>query len=162
VRVWAAGCSNGLEVYSIALIFAELRALHRISLLGTDFRQSAVTAAREARFTERMMLSVPDSYSRYFFKNGCDYTIAPEIRNRVRFEQDDVFARRPSEQFDMILCRNMVVYLQPDASRRLWKQLIDAVKPHGLLVTGRAERIDLASVARLSPCIYQKKESVIR
>ncbi len=59
-----------LELYSIALVFAQLDALHRTSFLGTDVRSSTVTAAREARFTGKMMVSVPDAYSRYFLKNG--------------------------------------------------------------------------------------------
>jgi chemotaxis methyl-accepting protein methylase len=161
LRVWSAGCSDGAELYSVAMLLAERGAIDRSTLLGTDCRTRAISLAREGCYETGEIKNVPaDLFSRYFRFDDGGWRIQTELRAATQWRCGDVLATSEPGAWDMILCRNLGIYLQPGVASRLWSRLEQALRPGGILVLGKAERpIGTTGLRLLSPCIYQRNRS---
>jgi chemotaxis protein methyltransferase CheR len=122
LRVWSAGCATGLEVYGVAALVDSLGALDRTTLLGSDLLEQNIEAARAG---------------------GADgLPPSPAIAARTRWEVRDLTGDgAPDGHFRLILCRNVVIYLAPEARERLMHKLTHALAPGGVLLLGRSERL---------------------
>lgn len=140
-RAWSAGCSYGAEAYSLAVLLEEARAANA-SILGTDIDQSALRQAREGRFSESDMRGVkPEWRNKYFEKRGAQWFALPRLQKLVTFKAHNLL-RDPFESgFDLILCRNVVIYFNDEAKSRLYAAFFEALKPGGVLFVGSTERI---------------------
>jgi chemotaxis methyl-accepting protein methylase len=170
VRVWSAGCSDGAELYSVAMLLAELNALHRCELLGTDCRQEAIATAAKGAFSAPGLRGMPPTMlDRYVTPEASSdaptecvklHRIDARLRGAVRWQQADLLAGPEPGPWDLVLCRNMAMYLQPVAAQRLWRGIVSSLRPGGLLVLGKAER-PCASVAGelspVAPCMYRRR-----
>ena len=160
-RVWSAGCSTGAELYSVALLMSELDALERGHLLGTDCRPSALAHAAAGVFSAEAVRDVPATLlERYFDREsgGC-WRAGPPLRGAARWRHLDVTEATPTggTAWDLILCRNLAIYLQPEAASRLWARLADALAPGGVLMLGRAERPSGCRLLEpIGPCLYRR------
>lgn len=157
-RVWSAGCSDGEELYSVAMLLAEMDLLDGSYLLGTDCRPQAVARARAACYEPRMLRDVSVSWqAKYFEPDGALARARPELRNAVQFRTGDLTRLREPGAWDLILCRNLTMYLRPDVAGRLWNALQAALRPGGFLVVGKAERPAGAQrLGLVAPCIYRR------
>jgi chemotaxis methyl-accepting protein methylase len=157
-RVWSAACSDGGELHSVAMILASREALAPGHLLGTDFRASAIETATAGRYPAEAALAVPtDLAARFLVPDGHSVTVATVIRQALYWEQRDVFQEEGMPgSWDLILCRNLAIYLAPPAVEALWKRLSGALAPGGILVVGKAEKPRLPGFQPLAPCIFQK------
>jgi chemotaxis methyl-accepting protein methylase len=160
LRVYSAGCSEGQELYSIAMLLDELDALERSVLLGEDCRPDAVARAQAGVYEAADMEGVPVSRrERYFRKAGCQYGIVPRLRDHVRWGVRDLFGLHAPGGWDILLFRNVGIYLESDQVDLLWKRLCGQLTPGGILVTGKAERPPaVLPLRRLSTCIYQNSD----
>jgi chemotaxis protein methyltransferase CheR len=156
VRIWSAGCSDGSELYSVAFLLAELGALGRADLIGTDCRETATDQARRALFDVNAIEKLPPGYERYLEPVKSGYRVSKAIRDRVRFETQDLFTAPVPHDVDLVLCRNLVIYLNQDVSLLLWKRVTSSLRPDGYLVVGKAEQPGCRGLQRVSPCIYRK------
>lgn len=157
VRVWSAACSDGSELYSVAMLFDLLGASTHSYFQGTDCRDSVLAVARRGVYQPVLAQAVrADLAARYFTSHGSLVAVKPELVNQIRWKQDDVLADAPRGLWDMILCRNLAIYLEAQSCEALWKRLIHALAPGGILVVGRAEKPSVAGLIRIGPCIYQK------
>jgi chemotaxis protein methyltransferase CheR len=122
LRVWSAGCANGLELWSLAVVLSRLGVLDGAHLLGSDLLDENLAVARAGTYDV--------------------VEIAPALRLRVRWERRDL-ARDdpPAGRFDLILCRNVAIYFEPAAKSRLHRMLAGALAPGGVLMVGRSERL---------------------
>lgn len=128
VRVWSAGCADGSELYTIALVLERLGALERSFLLGTDLLEENLRGARAAGYLD-------DATRR-------------RLRPHVRWQRHDLTSGdAPPGRWQLVLCRNVAIYLEPEAKRRLHESLAGALALGGLLLVGRSER--LANAAAL-------------
>ncbi|MBO1079363.1 CheR family methyltransferase [Roseomonas haemaphysalidis] len=157
LRIWSAGCANGSEPYSIAILLRELLgpALEdwRITLLGTDLNAQALEAARQAEFTAWSLRALPpaererDFVARPAARPGASATwqLRPQHRALVRFQQQNLLdLLRPDaalelHEFDLILCRNVLIYFDPAVVPALVRQLAARLQPGGWLLLGHAE-----------------------
>lgn len=156
-RVWSAACSDGSELYSVAMTFALFGDLQEGQFLGTDCRQEAVDQARRGLFRWPGMRGLRDPQSSLFTLAGQDVSvISPEIRRATRWRTADVLADDPGGSWDMILCRNLAIYLDSAASSRLWEKLALALAPGGILVVGKAEKPLVPGLVKIHPSIYCK------
>jgi chemotaxis methyl-accepting protein methylase len=158
VHVWSAGCADGAEVYSVALLLEEAGLLSGSYVLGTDCRPDALRRARDGHYDTAAIRQVPpDLLRRYFeFTNGT-WLIHPALRRAVRWRSGDVLTTIEPGLWDVILFRNAAMYMRPDALYPLWEKLEQALRPGGLLVLGKAERP--AGTQRLTPvgaCVYRR------
>lgn len=158
LHVWSAGCSEGAEVYSVAVLLAEAGLLGGSYVLGTDCRPDAVARARAGVFDPVAVKGVrPDWLGRYFVRRGTSWEVAPALRLAVRWRTADVLRTIEPGIWDVILFRNTAMYLRAEAAASLWGPLEAALRPGGVLVLGKAERP--AGVKRLAPwgpCIFRR------
>ena len=159
LRVWSAGCSDGQELYSVAMLLAEADLLEGSYLLGTDCRAAALERARDAGYDARMLRDVSrERQERHFMPAGGDFRrVCDELRAHAQWRRGDVTRLCEPGAFDIILSRNLAMYLTPDVAGALWQQLESALRPGGFLVLGKAERPSGATrVAAVAPCVYRR------
>lgn len=143
LSVWSAGCSYGAEVYSLAILFDESK-LGQARFLATDIDNRVLARARTGRFSTSELQNLnPDRRKTYFRQAGEDeWTIIEKLRARVTFDEHDLLAHPyPREAYDLIVCRNVVIYFTDEAKRRVYEGLRAALKPGGVLFIGSTERI---------------------
>jgi chemotaxis protein methyltransferase CheR len=157
-RIWSVGCSDGQELYSIAMLLAEMQTLHRCHLLGTDCRSDAVRTAAEGAYDHQSVQSVPlPLLAKYFKPDGPRWRIHSWLHTVVRWRSGSALAGSEPGIWDMILCRNLSIYLLGAATSRLWQVLTAALRPGGLLVVGKAERpLGAVGLEMAAPCIYRR------
>jgi chemotaxis methyl-accepting protein methylase len=155
--VWSAGCSEGAELRSLAILLDELNLLGRSYLLGTDCRPEAITAARAGVYHTASLSAVSARRrERYFVQHAEKFRFhLPQATLRWRVAS---ILDGPQPGFwDVILFRNTAMYLQPDVNQRLWPQLEEALRPGGLLILGKAERpVGAQRLTPIGPSIYQR------
>jgi chemotaxis methyl-accepting protein methylase len=183
VRVWSAGCSNGAELYSMAILLAQAGMLEGSFLLGSDCRSEALEQARAAAYdSDDLRLIEPAVLKKYFEVGGHEinrdgphflrkenrvrpYLFRPveSLRRQVHWKVADLCGHIEDGPWDIILWRNMAIYLTPEASAAVWRGLVLALGPQGVLVVGKAERppigLELVSVGRY---IYHPEDDTAR
>lgn len=160
LRVLSAGCSDGQELYSVAVLLAEMDCLGRCELVGVDCRPAAVAAARAGRFSGAALAGLdPAILSRYFHREGIGWRVSGELRRKTDWRVENLLSTAESQAWDMILFRNVAIYLDLRKAEGLWARLVAQLTAGGLLVTGRAERPPgRLTLARLAPCLYRKPQ----
>lgn len=152
--VWCAGCSSGEEVYTIALLVATALAAtpesrhQRAAVLGTDLSVAALAQARRGEYALVPGLNsfrdVPD-FARHYFQNifseiSTTWSPGPEVRRLTRFQQHNLVNDPPPQtDFDLILCRNTLIYFDDPGTQRALRSLESALRPGGVLMLGPAE-----------------------
>lgn len=158
LRVYAAGAATGDELYSVAMLLADAGALSASELCGVDCRAEAIAAARAGRFSEAALARVPAKWRmRFFAADGAGYQALPVLTRAMRWQVADLFSFEEAAAWDMILFRNVAIYLTEAHAVRAWKYLCDQLAPGGVLMTGKAEKPppDLP-LRRLGPALYQR------
>jgi chemotaxis methyl-accepting protein methylase len=157
-RVWSVGCSSGAELYSVAMLLQSRRALEGSQLLGTDYRPAAINAARAGAYSDEAVAALPaEILSSNFSQQKESWLVDPTLRNATQWRVSDVFTDPAPGTWDMILCRNVAIYLDSAASAVLWQKLFDALNAGGFLVVGRADRPRIHGLERMAPCVYRKQ-----
>jgi chemotaxis methyl-accepting protein methylase len=163
LRVWSAACSDGAELYSVAMLMREIGgagAAACYDLLGTDCRPAAVAGAAAGIFEPDAVAGVPpELLSRYFNFDGNRYRANQSLRAACRWRAADALGRDqiPPGPWDLVLCRNLAIYLQASATASLWSSLAAVLRPGGVLVLGKAERpLGVRGLRPVGPCLYEK------
>jgi chemotaxis methyl-accepting protein methylase len=157
VHVWSAGCSEGHELYSVAILLEEAKLLDRSYLLGTDCRFEAVQRAKSGVYAERELATVPPERRGHFDHDGMRHRVKPRLQSAARFRMADLLAGCEPGVWDFILCRNTTMYMHAGATARLWDRLEGALRTGGLLVLGKAERPSgVKRLVQVAPHIYRR------
>jgi chemotaxis methyl-accepting protein methylase len=206
LRVLSAGCSDGQELYSLAMLLDQAGALDKAFLLGLDCRSEAVVRAQGGWFEVAEIGQVPlEFHARYFTHHGSEVLVSRKLRERICWCEEDLLAGLPEEQepacvnppcslrvkgkptehdahptlaplpemenrnsgldyfesatgfWDLILFRNVAIYLDPHPAQSLWARLVRQLRVGGLLVTGKAERPPRnLPVRRIGHCLYER------
>jgi chemotaxis protein methyltransferase CheR len=145
LAIWSVGCSTGQEVYSLAMLFAEQRARWRdwsIDILGTDVARSVIDAARQGNFSQFQIqrgLGVGQMVS-FFQETRTGWRAGDALRGMVRFSPHNVLDTPPEPgRFDLILCRNVLLYFDRATRKRAFDRLAMALAPEGRLMLGAGE-----------------------
>jgi len=156
-KVWSAACSEGTELYSVAMLLAEHGPIPHGHLYGTDCRPEAIQTSMRGWYPPNFLESLaPETFGGHLGLVSGRHLISRELREATRWEVADVFSTEDQSKWDMILCRNLAIYLDAASIRTLWEKLVRALAPEGILVVGKAEKITMPGLQRLAPCIYQK------
>ena len=161
LRIWSAGCSDGAELYSLAMLLDQHGALPRCLLLGTDCRADALARAREGRYDASALKDVPgELLARYFQPEPGAWQVRPFLRACAQWRRGDVMKTLEPGAWDLVLCRNLAIYLEAACSHELWLRLQSCLRPGGILVLGKAERPSGARLlAPIGPSIYRRRRS---
>lgn len=142
LRVWSAGCAYGAEPFSLALLLRQLSPDEEHYLLATDVDELALARARAAdTFSERDLRHVSADQRVHFGpgRRTGQFALAPAPRARVTFRRHDLLTDPFEGDFDLIVCRNVMMYFTDDAKLRLYQDLYSALRPGGYLFVGDAE-----------------------
>ena len=169
VRIWSAGCSSGEEVYSIAMcLLGEDRAAASwlrgadVKLLATDLAPHVVESVRRATYADTVVAAIPAAYrSAWVRPAGSDFEIAPQARELVTARVLNLFDPWPMKQrYDVIFCRNVMIYFDDRAKEELEQRFIDMLLPGGHLYIGHSERLIGPAAKAMEGCgqtIYIKR-----
>lgn len=147
LRIWVAGCSTGEETYSLAMLVQEqiVRAQRQdieVQLFASDVDADAVICAREGLYPPAIAEDVsPERLARFFIKTDRGYQVSAELRAHVVFTVHDVLVDPPFSGLDMISCRNLLIYLRPEAQAKVIALFHFALRDGGILLLGGAETL---------------------
>jgi chemotaxis protein methyltransferase CheR len=141
-RIWSAACSTGEEPYTIAMILSEMGLLDRTTLLATDLDMGVLQKAQEGIYLERSLRDVPKtSRNKYFKASEGAYAVSEVLKKAVTFKQGNLLYDKFESGFDLIVCRNVMIYFTEEAKHQLYHKFAGALKPGGILFVGSTEQI---------------------
>lgn len=142
LKVWSAACSIGCEPYTLAMILDKIAPLGRHNIIATDIDNTILTKAKIGEYTKNEMKSVSNAdLSKYFEIKDDKYYIDSKIKNKVTFKKHDLILDRYDKDFDLIVCRNVVIYFNNDVKQEIYKKFSESLKKGGLLFVGATESI---------------------
>lgn len=144
LSVWSAGCASGEEPYTIAIVLSELVGTGlsdwRIRIRASDLDERALEAARQGFYQAPCLQNLDEStIGRYFSRQGDGFLIDPDIRRMVAWHREDIRALDTRLHYDLVLCRNVLIYYGREQQRRIIDHLIGCLTPGGYLMLGLAE-----------------------
>lgn len=148
VRIWSAGCSTGEEPYTIAMIMTEEGLPmngYRVDILATDISERVLASARRGVYGEYAVRNTPKRYlTRYFLNGNEGYMVREEIKRMVRFQNLNLIDHSQMQRvrgMDAIFCRNVLIYFDEEAKRRVVGYLYDSLVDGGFLIVGFSESL---------------------
>lgn len=148
LRAWIPGCSTGEEAYSLAIVFEE--ALEKINphggfslqIFATDLDNDAIAIARKGIFPSCITENVsPERLERFFLQTDDGYFINTEIREKVVFAQHNVIMHPPFTKIDILSCRNLLIYMEPELQKRMIGLFYYSLNPQGIMILGSSETL---------------------
>lgn len=169
IRVWVAGCSTGEEAYSFSILLREeidtsTKDL-KIQIFATDIDSHALDIAREGVYPNSIAADVsPQRLTRFFTKEGAHYRINKPIRDTVVFAKQDLIKDSPFSKLDLIVCRNLLIYMTGNLQRKILPLFHYTLNPTGFLMLGPSETVgdfaDLFALIDSKWKIFQAKRAV--
>ena len=143
LNIWSAGCSIGAEVYSLTMILKDLTPGKKHRLLATDLDIEIIAKAKKGVYTDNELKALdPKRKEKYFTKTSDGrFAIKDEIKQCVEFKRHNLLKDPFEKGFDLILCRNVVIYFTEEAKDKLYRNFFAALKPGGFLFVGATEAI---------------------
>ena len=161
IRAWSAGSSYGAEAYTLAAVLREAAPAARVTIVGTDIDRRMIDLASAGEFSDNDARDAPpEKLQRWFERTEAGWRAGRELRDVTRFELGDLLRlqSRPAE-YDLILCRNTVIYFTEEVRDSLHTRLAEALRSGGYLLVGSTERVANASAIGLEavhPFTYRK------
>jgi len=168
IRAWVSGCATGEEAYSLAITIVEFREEKRldipVQIFATDVSETAVDQARMGVFPPSIQADVsPGRLRQFFTKHDGGYRVTKKIRDFCIFARQDLTKDSPFSRLDLILCRNVLIYMDTTLQKKLLSVFHYALNANGFLVLGHAEtvgtQVALFSVLDKKHRVHRKKES---
>ena len=146
VRVWVLGCSTGQEAYSLAMTFAEAAADDardaRLQIFATDLNEAMLEKARHGLYAKSLAQDIsPERLRRFFVEEEGGYRVTKALREQVVFARQNVMSDPPFSRMDLVTCRNLLIYLEPELQKKIFPAFHYALKPGGFLFLGASESI---------------------
>ena len=167
LKVWSAACSIGAEPYSVAILLKELAPTLPHKIVATDVDATVLARARrgDGYLTSDVRAVPPARLAKAFTKDEKGtYALKPEYKTMVELRQHNLLTPPPSKGFDLIMCRNVVIYFTDEAKAQLYKNLVNALRPGGVLFVGGTEMVAGAQhlgLAAIGPSFYCKDEAAM-
>ena len=160
LNIWSAGCSIGAEPYSLAMILNDMTPNTRHRILATDLDIEILGKAKAGVYNENELKAMSEARkSKYFTRQGDKYAVSPDIKQRIEFKRHNLLKDSFETGFDLILCRNVVIYFTEEAKDQLYANFFKSLKPGGILFVGATEAIlnfRKLGYTSYQPFFYQK------
>lgn len=142
LKIWSAACSVGAEPYSLAMIMKNLSPNANHKIIATDIDSTILQKAKNGEYVYAEVKNVSKQFlDKYFLINGDKYNINSEIKKMVDFKKHDLILDNFESNFDLIVCRNVVIYFNADIKDKIYKKFSESLKKGGLLFVGATESI---------------------
>ncbi|WP_243386576.1 CheR family methyltransferase [Bacillus kexueae] len=142
LKIWSAACSTGEEPYTIAMIASKHVPLSSVKILATDIDENAIAKAKQGQYASRSLQEVPaDIKAKYFDTEGDHFVVKKEIKQAVTFKRHNLLADKFDEGFDIIVCRNVLIYFTEEAKQGLYTKFARSLNDDGVLFVGSTEQI---------------------
>ncbi len=144
VKIWSAGCASGEEPYSLAILVHEILGkklpYHEVKIYASDLDEDALDKAVKAEYSKKQLNGMSDSLiDKYFSTDGETYKVKGSVKRLVTFEKHDLMKPALQKNFDLILCRNVMIFFARESQERVHMHFYDALREGGYLVIGKAE-----------------------
>ena len=166
VRVWVLGCSSGQEAYSIAISFVEAAEnapkTRKLQVFATDLNETILDKARHGLYAKTLVQDLStERLRRFFVEEGDGYRVTKQLREMVVFARQNLLGDPPFSRMDLVSCRNLLIYFEPDLQKKVFPVFHYALKPDGYLYLGASESIgtftDLFEAMDKKHKIYKRK-----
>jgi chemotaxis protein methyltransferase CheR len=157
IRIWLAGCSTGEEAYSISIILKELNLLHKSLIYATDINPIVLEKAGQSMFAMSQMKQYSENYilsggteefSSYYTANYSLAKFSDELKSRIIFSTHNLVSDHSFNEFQLILCRNVLIYFDRDLQHKVLQLFDDSLEGLGYLALGTKETLDFSPLAR--------------
>ena len=169
IRIWSAGCAGGEEPYSIAMLLREYAArtgqtdrLGRFDVLGTDIDYASLQTAQRGDYSAFAFTDIPEAIRHAWFEPPLHTRVKPEIMQAVRFDTRDLITADFSGPYDVIFCRNVVIYFERAVQEALFAKFHRALAPGGFLVLGKVETLFGRSASLYAPVSQRERVFIKR
>lgn len=139
IRLWSIGCSTGEEPYSLAMLVKDADEKIMASIVATDIDRIAIDAARLGEYENRKIKNIKKQYLKFFDPVNDRYRVKKDIKAIVRFLHHDIFSERLYGYFDVVFCRNLLIYLSKAAQIKVIKKIYNSLNKGGFLILGKTE-----------------------
>jgi len=168
VSVWSAPCADGREPYSIAMLALDDDEIdaRRVEILGTDINHDILSTARAGRYEATQTTDIEaeleplDAYEPYVDRQGEVFTVTDRVRDLVTFERHDLIRGREKEGFDLVCCRNLLIYIDADYKVPIFETITGSLVEGGYLMIGMTETLPSEFRDRYDP--VEKKHRIYR
>lgn len=161
LKVWSAACSTGEEPYTLAMILSKFMPLAQVQILATDIDDNVIERAKIGMYPDRSLNEVPlEMKMKFFTQDGSFFKISDEIKKTVTFQKQNLLADPFGGPFDLIVCRNVLIYFTEEAKDVLYNKFSGAMRKDGIFFVGSTEQIFNPSVYGLETedtFFYRKK-----
>ncbi len=168
IKIWSAGCSNGEEPYSIAILVREflggLTKRYAISIMGTDIDEDSLKKAENGIYQLKQLEKINKERLERFFvkKDDANYQVSEDLRRLLKFRHHDMISGPRMFGFDVIFCRNVTIYFEQELQEKLYLNFYNALNKGGYFVMGKTETLvgpagDLFEPVDVRERIYQKR-----
>jgi chemotaxis protein methyltransferase CheR len=149
VRIWSAPCADGREPYSIAMLALDDPEIQEraVEITGTDINRDILREARRGEYETSQTTDIAeeleplDDYSRYIDQDGDHFTVRERVKDKVSFEQHDLIRGDPKRDFDLVLCRNLLIYIDADFKTPIFETIRGSLHEGGYLMIGMTETL---------------------
>ncbi|EIJ78680.1 methyl-accepting chemotaxis protein methyltransferase [Bacillus methanolicus PB1] len=142
LKIWSAACSTGEEPYTIAMIMSNFLPLRQVHILATDIDKNAIAKAKIGVYPERSLNEIPpEMKKKYFTKSQDFFHVSDELKKTVTFKKHNLLKDPFGGPYDLIICRNVLIYFTEEAKNELYKKFSAALNPGGIFFVGSTEQI---------------------
>jgi len=155
IRIWVAGCASGEEAYSIAILISEAKLLHKTLIYATDINPKVLEGAKSGIFPLSLMKQYSENYilsngkedfSKYYIAKYDRVIFKENLRNKIVFSSHNLVSDRSFNSFQLISCRNVLIYFQTALQNRVFDLFDDSLEPLGFLALGNKETLRFSSI----------------
>ena len=160
LKIWSAACANGAEPYSVAILLEELAPGCSYLIEATDIDTNILKIATTGKYNMECLRNIsPRRLARFFYREGEHYFIKEQVKQKVFFKKHDLLKDTFGQNYNLIICRNVIIYFTSQAQNQLYFKFYHSLAPEGILFTGGSEIIlhyAKKGFERMAPCFYKK------
>ncbi len=142
IKIWSAACSTGEEPYTLAMVANQFFDLNQIEIIATDIDSNVLARAKQGLYNERALQEVPaDIKKKYFTQEGTSFKVDEKLKECIKFKKHNLLADTYPKDFDLIVCRNVLIYFTEDAKSKIYHNFNQALVSDGVFFVGSTEQI---------------------